>query len=137
MYNLASVKLKIPKYGSVSLVELESSIPILILSSVIAYFHWNSLLNLITCISNRCGISSNEHGFFYPNDVKEWGEELNGIQVFSLLGETIFEIDEFEAFMLRYFKFIRDKLFSSGKVRMGQDWNKFIDSLNNLEKNLM
>jgi hypothetical protein len=134
MHNLISLKLSIPKEGSAFLVNLDSPDSFCILSSVITYFYWNSLLNLIICVNNQHGISSNEHGFFYPNDAKEWGEELDGVQVFSPLGETVFGVNEFEAFMFRYFKFIRDKLFSSGKLKMGQDWNEFIKNLEELEK---
>ncbi len=125
MNDLKSIKFRVPNESSPILAKIEPSDSNPVLSSFVSYLNWMSLTILSDAIKNKSGFSSNDHGFRFPSDAEEWEEKVDGVQIFSPIGEEVYPESEFHSFMAKYLNFILDKYDSVGLKKLGSDWEIF------------
>ena len=69
------------------LVDIKSPEELFILTSTLSVYSWHSLEKVYLAVLEKHGYSYNDIGFVFPDEAAEWGESIDGIQVYNQMGE--------------------------------------------------
>jgi hypothetical protein len=76
-----------------------------VLKSLLDFPSWSEMMYVASGVRDREGIGADGTGFRYPTDELDPGEEpLEGMDVYSPLGEVQVSVPAFERLMARYFR---------------------------------
>jgi hypothetical protein len=86
------------------------------------FLPWSQVLDFSNCVFTNTGFNYNDHGFQFPDEAKEFGENISGVKVFDPFEEIIMSDEDFRSNVHFFLKKIISNAEKSNSSQIKTDW---------------